>query len=381
MYEVNLVPDIKRTMIKTIKLRNLILFFGIVISVVLGGVVLVLLGIKGGQDLTMSSQDGRLDLMSETLNSYDDLDDLLTLQSQLNQISDLGERKTLLSRVFNVMGILLPTSGGSISISELSVDMENSALNFEAQANDDGGIDYRILESFRKSVGLMKFDYGRYVDENGEEIPTRCIEETDENGDEYIGDGLSGKGNYAIWLKGKKGCDLAVDEDDDGDESGERTDEDTGERVVIWRTPQFDEWYRDDKIDLDGNITDVAHFESQCIEYSGVKKGEQTVEWSSVNNCNLADEEDGFVLGDNSNGRDSSGELVLRFAATIHLNPEVFMFKNKHMMAIAPTGRTNVTDSYSQIENMFSERAIDCEDGDVECRTATTVEKNNGDEE
>ena len=62
---------------------------------------------------------------------------------------------------------------------------------------------------------------------------------------------------------------------------------------------------------------------------------------------------------------------MLRFNATITLDENVFLFVNKHMMAISPTSQ-NVTDSYRQVEGMFAERAADCADSDVVCTSATT---------
>ena len=55
----------------------------------------------------------------------------------------------------------------------------------------------------------------------------------------------------------------------------------------------------------------------------------------------------------------------MRFSAVISLNEEVFKFANKHMLAIAPAGKTNVTDSYIQIGGMFTERAKEC--GEAGC--------------
>lgn len=121
---------------------------------------------------------------------------------------------------------------------------------------------------------------------------------------------------------------------------------------------------------LDGDISGVAHFESDCTTYTGVENeitGE--INWSSANDeCLLVpDGIDGIRISDSSNGRGSSDELVLRFSASISINSEVYDFANHHMLAVAPSGRYNVTDSYVQIQNMFSERAADCDPGDTAC--------------
>ena len=54
MFEISLVPDIKKEAIKAQKLRNLILFVCIIISTTALGVIMVLFAIKGGQDISLT---------------------------------------------------------------------------------------------------------------------------------------------------------------------------------------------------------------------------------------------------------------------------------------------------------------------------------------
>ncbi len=55
--------------------------------------------------------------------------------------------------------------------------------------------------------------------------------------------------------------------------------------------------------------------------------------------------------------------MVLRFSTAVVVNEEVFKFMNKHMRVIGPS-RQNVTDSYTQIREMFTDRARDCSPND-----------------
>lgn len=351
MFEINLVPSVKNEMIKAMKIRNLVIFICIVIASISAGIVVLLASIAGAQQVVISSQDNRMKTMSSKISGYDGLDEFLTIQGQLDGLSKIGGKKKVLSRIFNVLGVLLPKGEDKIWLSELNVNLDESTLMFEAQA--DAGreplIDYRVLESFKKSITLMNYDHGRYVDEKGNTIPARCMKEADENGSVFIENGSV----YALWQRGKKGCNTI--------ETEEKIPE--NDEVKIYRTPQFDKWYKKKYMTTSGEISQVAHFKSECIRYSGVESGNK-VKWSAENSCKLSN--DGIEIQDSSNGIDSTGNLVLRFSARIHLNPEVFLFKNKHVMAIGPTGQ-NVTDSYRQIEGMFAERAVDCPDGDAAC--------------
>ena len=86
---------------------------------------------------------------------------------------------------------------------------------------------------------------------------------------------------------------------------------------------------------------------------------------------------EGVNITDSSNGMDADDNLVLRFTASIAIEPEVFKFENKHMMAITPDGQ-NVTDSYVQIEGMFEERAEDCSAINTICTSSAAKENEGG---
>ena len=173
-----------------------------------------------------------------------------------------------------------------------------------------------------------------------------------------------------------------------------QTESYNGQDVVrIWRTPQFSQWYKKNasnnqpSMTIDGQISGIEHFESACITYTGHEEPNYTassdetilarengITWVSQNtSCKLVPaEEEGILIYDSSNGRGEDGELVLRFSSTISFDSQVFDFKNSHMITIPPNGRRNVTDSYVQIQAMFSERAADCDPNDTSCKNDKT---------
>lgn len=377
MFEINLVPDVKAEMIKAQKKRNVVLFASVAISAVAVAIVVLLFSVKIGQDITINGQDSRLKAMSDTIERYDGLDNLLTVQKQLSDLQTISENKKLLSRVFTVLySIVQQENGDEIKISSLDVDMEAAQLSFDGQANagpNTDGIDYRVLESFMKSIKLMKYDYGRYVDAEGNEIPAMCIFESDTSGVPYTDENGS---IYAKWARGAKGCDPMLDKagDSEGSNAANKvqiqdidgsTEPDGTVLMKIYRTPQFTDWYRKAFMKTDGTIDGVPHFESACITYSGVESG-STVNWSSnvSNDCMMAPE--GIEITNSTNGKQAGGSLVLMFSAVLNLNPDVFSFKNKHVITILPSGHQNVTDSFMQVGDMFAEqaKAIDTETGE-----------------
>ena len=386
-HEINLVPKIKNEMIKAIKLRNYI-FFGCIIIAIASVAVTIIFGlIMGGQRIAIEGKRSSIAELSDKINSYTDLNDFLTIKNQVGSIDELTSNKKVLSRTFNILAALLPTGADKITVSELNVNLteDNPSFSMEAQANagKEPFIDYNVLDSFKKSMKYMRYDYGNYVDKEGNTIPAYCMIEQGSDG-AFFRD--SDRGLYAYWEIDGDGCNPS----DTITASDYNTEEYDGKRVVrIWRTPQFNDWYKEKEsskspyMSLNGEIKNVEHFESQCYTYTGDDTTSRTnPKWTDENNCMLVvgveDEENdgsGIVINESSNGRDSSNELVLRFSATITFAPEVFEFKNTHMLAVAPTGQRNVTDSYVQIQSMFGQRANDCAEGDTACASAQTKGK------
>lgn len=375
--EINLVPDVKNEMIKALKLRNFIFFLCIVIVAASIGVSLFTFSIAAGQEAVVNGKKQTLDTMSQKIGNYTDLTDFLTVRDQLGNLSSIAENKNLVSRVFGVLSAILPTGADTITISELNLSFEEESptINIEAQANagKDPFIDYNVLDSFKKSMQYMRYDYGEYVDKEGNTIPAYCMIETGNDGAALMD---PSRGRYAYWAITGEGCNPARQDDEENSDvpatSGYTTEDYNGQTVVrIWRTPQYDDWYSendDAKMTWDGQISGVQHFESACIAYTRNDNGK----WTETNdNCLLIpDGTEGIVISESSNGRDASDELVLRFNATITLAPEAFSFTNKHLISLGPTTRYNVTDSYVQIQHMFEKRASDCAEDDMSCKTS-----------
>ena len=402
--EINLVPDIKGEMIKALKLRNFIFFLCIIVASASIAASLITWGIATGQQAVADGKKNTLTTLSNKINDYSGLSNFLTIKDQLGNLSSISSNKKLLSRTFGILSALLPKGADTITISQIQIDLSTTepTITFDAQANagEEPFFDFRVLDSFQKSMQYMRYDYGNYVDKEGNTIPAYCMIETGADGATFSD---PEKGYYAYWLINGDGCNPANSSKElPSSDTTEETDEETttdaddtkeftntsgyatesydGQTVVrIWRTPQSNLWYGKNQMTLDGQITGVEHFASQCITYTGVKNAASNeVTWSSTNDiCYLVPAgSNGINVSGASNGRDSSEELVLRFSATITLNPEVYSFSNNHVLALGPTTRYNVTDSFVQIQNMFMQRAADCAEGDTACASAENKGEN-----
>lgn len=398
MYEISLVPDVKSELLQKQKLRNLIIFICIIVAAACAGVILIMLSITGGQALTIAGQEKEMGCRLDGKNPNDsgdscsefgtpilnfkNVDELLTIQDQMNKIGALNANKIKFSRIFGLLDVILPDgkNNGSdkVSINQLSANISQNLLSFDAVGEASNHIGYHALETFRKGVEKTYFDYGNYMrrDENGDfvAIPSFCIEEYTEKG--YT---------YGKYYKGYPGCEapmvesteeeasseegsqsesengLTEDTDSEASESEKKEEEEKVEKKIIIIRRTYDdsadkEKYKngnDEHADKNSeNVDDRYYFESECIKY---KDSGEFDEDATLEACPLLSE-DGLYIGSSSYGRGSDDQMVLSFSASITLDDRIFKNSSKFMQIVGPS-RQNVTDSYVQIRDMFTPKA------------------------
>ena len=384
MYEISLVPDVKAELLRKLRTRNLVIFICIIVAAACGGAILILLSITGSQGIALNMKDREIACRADgvvkggTCNTKDygtavmqfrNAEELLTIQDQMNNLSLLNNNKIKFSRVFGILDVVLPTGENEVKISQLSTDINNNMLYFDAVASASNNIGYRALEAFKKNAKLSYFDYGSYMRYDKEssdyvEIPSFCIdEEIDSNGV-----------TYGIYHKGKPGCEAPMIEEEESVESLEEEsttnkktksssettttkktlNEDNVTDIRIRRTynDRSDmEKYRNGNDTYGNSTTKGYYFESSCLQYSEAGKFDEA---ATLEQCPLLSDDPN--IGDSSYGRNSEDKMVLSFTATLSITRDVFLARSKHVQVIGPT-RQNVTDSYIQVRDMFTEAA------------------------
>ena len=389
MYEISLVPDVKSELIKKLKLRNLVFLICVIVAASCGGIFMIMFSITGGQGLALSAQDeemacrsdGNIPKSSKKCDSkygtailkFKNEEELLTIQDQMKNLSLLNKNKIKFSRVFNILGTILPNAKkgdeNTVKISEINTDINSSTLFFDALGYSSNNIGYRALEAFKKNATRTYYDYGNYMrrDDEGNyvAIPSFCITEEVVNSI-----------TYGVYHKGTPGCEAPMvektEEAVEGEESAETVAEETNTETTTSNVERKDIRIRrtyNDTSDRDkykeGNDQYASSadekvkgyfFESQCLQYDDNGKFDES---ATLEKCPLLSEAP--YIGDSSYGRDSDENMVLSFSATLTITHDVFLSSNKHMLIVGPT-RQNVTDSYIQISGMFTEAAHDTQE-------------------
>ena len=381
MYEISLVPDVKAELLRKLRMRNLVYLICVIVAAACGGVFLILFGVTGGQGIKLAAQDTEIACRSDGIlrkgkceSKYGtavlkvrNAEELLTIQDQMKNLSVLNKNKVKISRIFGILDVILPAEGdNTVWISELNMDVDSGTMSFDASASASNGIGFRALEAFKKNVSRAYYDYGnykRYDKEAGEyvDIPSFCITETTDK------DGVT----YGVYHRGTPGCEAPMvsgtsnkttNEDEEELEEEEETEEEevvAADRKDIrirrsYINREDFEQYRNGNDRLNnGNSENVKgyYFESECLKYGDDGSFDEK---ATLEACPLLSDDP--RIGDSSYGKNSEGELALSFSAQLLIKREVFLSANKHVRVVGPT-RQNVTDSYIQVRDMFTEAA------------------------
>jgi hypothetical protein len=129
----NLLPDVKLQYNRAQRLRKTVNSAAFLVSAAAFGVfLLMLLTVDVVQKKQMSDAGKELDSVSKQLNSIPELNNIVTVQSQLQALTTLHENKHVTSRVFVYLPQLTPAG---VSINKLTLDLKDQTLLIGGQAD------------------------------------------------------------------------------------------------------------------------------------------------------------------------------------------------------------------------------------------------------
>lgn len=156
MIEINLVPDVKQELIKAQRVRASVISLSILIGIVAAGVVVVLaVWVFGVQTARSVLTDGTIKSESDKLSQVQDISNTLTIQNQLSKLPDMHNKKSIDSRVFDVLTTINPPAPNNVAITNLSLDSTAKTIKIEAQAVNG----YPALDVFKKTIDATTFQF------------------------------------------------------------------------------------------------------------------------------------------------------------------------------------------------------------------------------
>lgn len=156
MIEINLIPDIKQELLRARRVRSIVISGAIVVCLVsVGSVILLAIYLFGVQALRSTLADRAIESNSSKIEKIPDLANMLTIQNQLEKITDLHLSSNMSSRLFQILVAVNPAASNEIKYSSVNFDSEAGIIHIEAQA----GNGFVAADVFKKTAQAVRFTY------------------------------------------------------------------------------------------------------------------------------------------------------------------------------------------------------------------------------
>ena len=159
MVEINLLPDIKRELLKAQRIRNVVIFGSIVIGGVMLTSVVLLFGATQAQQLLMGLNTSNISNKFSNMQKIQDGDTAATLRNQLNAIQKIRNASPDTSRLIGTIMPAIQTTGeNAVLFSAVNYDPETRVVSIEGQTNNG----FPALEAFIKTIRYSQIIYDLY---------------------------------------------------------------------------------------------------------------------------------------------------------------------------------------------------------------------------
>ena len=148
MIEINLIPNVKRELLKTRVMRNRVISVSFLIGGASIAAVIVLAVILGGQIAAEAVQNSGIKDRNDKLMSVEDLNKVVTIQNQLSKINEQHAGKKINSRVFDVVSAVNPVAPNNVSFSNIKINPESKTITLEGSAVNG----YSALETLSTKI-------------------------------------------------------------------------------------------------------------------------------------------------------------------------------------------------------------------------------------
>jgi hypothetical protein len=119
MIQVNLLPDVKQEFVKVNRTKRMVIAVSALVASVLLLIFILLLTWDGLQKKNLNDIDSDITTNKSQLTGMTNLSKILTIQNQLTSLPALDAQKPVVSRLFNYLSQITPTSA---TISSFNVD-------------------------------------------------------------------------------------------------------------------------------------------------------------------------------------------------------------------------------------------------------------------
>lgn len=149
----NLLPDIKLQYNKTKRLKHLVTTIATLVTAgSLGLLIILFLTVEVVQKKQLSDSAKDVDKASQDLKSVPQIDQIITVQNQLNTLSQLHQSKHIVSRIFTYIPKVTPSN---VTINKMEIDLKQSTMTITGKATTQANVN-----AFVDSLKFANFKVG-----------------------------------------------------------------------------------------------------------------------------------------------------------------------------------------------------------------------------
>ena len=184
MISINLLPDVKKELLRIRRERNLVVSISIL---AVGGSIVALVvlgGILGGLNIAKVVMESGINKNKATINSAIEdkqLNEYLTIQNQLAQIDGLKDRQLVYSRIMDYLVALNPASPNNAELSTVSLEMSDGVVAATLEGKTQ---DFEALNVYKTTLASAELVY----EEKSEDDDDDTSESDDSNSDSSTND-------------------------------------------------------------------------------------------------------------------------------------------------------------------------------------------------
>lgn len=156
MVQVNLLPDIKKEYLKTLRLKTQVVFASFLIAIIsVAAIIGSAFFVYVVQERVITGVlDDQIEQRYQELTAKPTLNRDLTVQNQLSALPELHSEKERYSIILDMLPVLNPAAPNSVSLSTLQLSDENQSIVFIGRTAS-----YEALASFRDSLRFADVIY------------------------------------------------------------------------------------------------------------------------------------------------------------------------------------------------------------------------------
>jgi Tfp pilus assembly protein PilN len=166
MIQLNLLPDVKKEFLKAQSSRNRVTFFAIVAVVGAAGLTVAMAAfVYGVQNAQLYFLNQSIVNRTAELQNIPDIDKYLTVQNQLEKLSELHANKNMYSRMLDFVKVLNPTAPHRVQLGSLEINDEQKKITFSGTTDT-----FESFNTFKDTLENAELTYKDGLNPEGEAL-------------------------------------------------------------------------------------------------------------------------------------------------------------------------------------------------------------------